>query len=49
MNKIDELTNKWAWMMDYCKKKLINPAEKWAWEEAAKAYELKNGKEDKND
>ena len=28
----------WFWMMDYCKKKGIPPAETWAWEEAKIAY-----------
>jgi len=39
-------TTRWLWMMDYCKKKLINPAEKWAWEEAGKAYDLYRTKND---
>lgn len=29
---------KWFWMMDYCKSKEIPPAQKWAWDEAEKAY-----------
>ena len=28
---------KWNWMMDYCRRKSIPPAEDWAWKEAAKA------------
>jgi len=31
-------TEKWSWMMEYCKKKRIPPAETWAWREAEKAY-----------
>lgn len=30
---------KWRWMMEYCEKRKIPPAQTWAWEEAAKAYE----------
>ena len=33
------LTKKWFWLMDYCKKKHIPPAQKWAWDMAEKAYE----------
>lgn len=29
---------KWFWMMDYCKRKQIPPAQKWAWDEAEKKY-----------
>lgn len=32
-------TDKWTWMMEYCKKNQIPPAQQWAWEEAEKAYE----------
>jgi len=31
--------SKWAWMMDYCKKQRIPPAQTWAWDEAKAAYE----------
>lgn len=30
--------DKWLWMMEYCKKKLIPPAQQWAWKEAENAY-----------
>ena len=30
---------KWFWMMDYCKKRKIPPAQSWAWNQAEKAYE----------
>ena len=33
-------TKQWVWMMDYCKKQSIPPAESWAWGNAKKAYEL---------
>jgi len=29
---------KWFWMMDYCKTKLIPPAQSWAWDEAEIKY-----------
>ena len=29
---------KWFWMMDYCKRKQIPPAQKWAWDEAEIEY-----------
>ena len=29
---------KWLWMMDYCKKLRIPPAQEWAWNKAEKAY-----------
>ena len=31
--------DKWIWMMDYCKKNGIPPAQQWAWDRASKAYE----------
>jgi hypothetical protein len=30
--------NKWFWMMAYCKKNNISPAQTWAWCEAEIAY-----------
>lgn len=30
--------SKWAWMMDYCEKKGISPAQEFAWDKAEKAY-----------
>lgn len=30
--------DEWMWIMDYCRKKRIPPAQLWAWEEAKKAY-----------
>ena len=29
---------KWIWMMGYCKRKGLPPAQSWAWEEARIAY-----------
>lgn len=37
--KADAKPNKWAWMMDYCKKQGIPAAQNWAWEKAKEAYE----------
>lgn len=34
--------DKWIWMMDYCKKNGIPPAQQWAWDMASKAYEDNN-------
>ena len=31
-------TKKWFWMMDYCKKHNIPPAQKWAWDISKIAY-----------
>lgn len=31
--------SKWQWMMDYCKRVEISPAENWAWDEAEQAFE----------
>lgn len=31
--------SQWQWKMGYCKKKGIPPAQKWAWDEAEKAYQ----------
>ena len=31
---------KWFWMMDYCKKNQIPPAQSWAWKMAEKAWKL---------
>lgn len=31
--------NRWFWMMEYCNKKRISPADLWAWEEAQQAYD----------
>ena len=32
---------KWFWMVDYCKRKEIPPAQKWAWDEAENAFNAK--------
>ena len=29
---------KWRWMMDYCKKNQLPPAQSWAWSRAEKAW-----------
>ena len=29
---------KWLWMMDYCKKNHLPPAQSWAWNRAGEAY-----------
>ena len=34
----DKQTEKWFWMMKYCKDNKIPPAQKWAWDEAGKKY-----------
>ena len=33
---------KWFWMMNYCKKKRIPPAQSWAWREAEEAYKYRD-------
>jgi len=33
-----ELSNKWIWMMDYCRRNNIPPAQPWAWRQAEKAF-----------
>lgn len=38
MNQLNNQSGKWIWMMDYCKKRAIPPAQKWAWAEAEAAY-----------
>ena len=30
---------KWQWMMDYCEKNRMPPAQKWAWDKAEEAYD----------
>ena len=35
---MNEQEEKWQWMMDYCKKNKIPPAQKWAWDKAEEAY-----------
>lgn len=35
---MNDLEKKWFWMMDYCKTKLIPPAQSWAWNESEKEY-----------
>jgi len=30
--------NQWFWMMDYCKKKGLSPADSWVWADAAREY-----------
>ena len=34
---------KWSWMIDYCKRKGLPPAQSWAWEDADEAYENNGG------
>jgi hypothetical protein len=29
---------KWFWMVNYCQKRKLPPAQKWAWEEAEREY-----------
>ena len=38
MPLISEAEKKWFWMMEYCKRKQMPPAQKWAWDEAEKKY-----------
>ena len=38
----DELFERWRWMMDYCKKKKLPPAQEWAWDIAEKEYQTAN-------
>lgn len=33
--------DKWFWMMRFCKRKRIPPAQKWAWDMAKDAYKHK--------
>lgn len=33
-----EKSKRWTWMMDYCKLHELNPAQKWAWDRAGRAY-----------
>ena len=40
INKMIYTMEKWFWMMEYCKDNSIPPAQKWAWSEAEKEYEL---------
>ena len=35
----NDSNDKWIWMMDFCKKNGIPPAQQWAWDSADKAYE----------
>jgi len=30
--------DKWHWMMDYCRKRRLPPAQEWAWKLAENAY-----------
>jgi hypothetical protein len=32
-------SEKWFWIMDYCKRKHISPAREWAWREAEEEYD----------
>jgi len=32
----------WFWMMEYCKKNHMPPAQSWAWEKAKQAYNKEN-------
>jgi len=32
------IVDKWIWMMEYCRKHAIPPAQTWAWNKAEKAY-----------
>ena len=32
-------SSKWQWMMDYCRKTGMSPAQQWAWDKAEKEYE----------
>lgn len=41
--------DKWAWKMDYCKKKGIPPAQKWAWDQAEEVYNKSLEQEKKNE
>lgn len=33
-----EATKKWFWMMDWCKKNEVSPAQKYWWNKAEEAY-----------
>jgi hypothetical protein len=44
MSEPNQLTEKWTWMIDYCKRNRIPPAQPWAWKEAEAAYnKMKSG------
>jgi hypothetical protein len=32
------ITERWIWMMDWCKSKGYPPAQDWAWDKAKEAY-----------
>jgi hypothetical protein len=32
--------DKWTWMMRYCKRHELPPAQEWAWSKAEKAYKM---------
>jgi len=34
---------KWLWMMEYCKKNVLPPAQKWAWDKAENEYNISKG------
>jgi len=34
----DVVLDKWIWMMDYCKKRGVSPAQTWAWKQAEEEY-----------
>ena len=37
------MITKWSWMMNYCKKNSLPPAQRWAWDKAERAYTLLKG------
>ena len=39
--------DRWHWMMDYCKKRGIPPAQSWAWNMAAHAFSKHNNFKEK--
>jgi len=43
-------TNQWFWMMDYCKRKRLSPADSLVWAEAAREYnKIEYNKKESND
>ena len=51
MDRFEDITIRWFYMMDYCKQHGLNPADRYAWEQASNAYDTKNSKkiEEKNE
>lgn len=40
---MSDMTTKWMWKMEYCKRIGLPPAQQWAWERAEEAFVAHNG------